>query len=79
MTYASMALVRQRHAPARFKPSRCAFCWDWWPCDASLAIRRVDRLEAAIRQVLGDEETGTGWGPDVTMVAVLQAALEEEP
>lgn len=39
-------------------------------------LERVAELEAAIREVLADEETGTGWGPDVTMVARLQAALE---
>lgn len=43
---------------------------------------RVEQLETAIRKVLADEESqeqadGTwGWGPDVTMVAVLKEALD---
>lgn len=37
---------------------------------------RVLELEAAIRRVLEDEESRPGgWGPDVTMVAVLRDAL----
>lgn len=35
---------------------------------------RIEELEGAIRFVLDDEESGH-WGPDVTMVAVLRAAL----
>lgn len=38
------------------------------------------RLRTAIRTVLDDDETrtdGTGWGPDVTMIHVLQAALSD--
>ena len=39
---------------------------------------RIRELEAAIRRVLSDAESQEGgWGPDVTMVAVLQEALRE--
>lgn len=34
------------------------------------------RLRAAVQQVLDDEESGDGWGPDITMVTVLQEAME---
>lgn len=36
---------------------------------------RIARLEKAIRRVLGDAETGRGWGPDVTAERYLQEAL----
>jgi len=40
------------------------------------ADARVAELEAAIRAVLADEESGAGgWGPDVTMVNRLRDAL----
>lgn len=39
---------------------------------------RIARLEGAIEQVLADEESQDGgWGPDVTMVAVLKEALRD--
>ncbi len=38
------------------------------------------RLRAAIRQVLADAESRPGgWGPDVTCVAILQAATDDAP
>jgi len=39
----------------------------------------IERLRAAIRLVLDDAESQHpgGWGPDVTTVAFLRAALEE--
>lgn len=36
---------------------------------------RVMILRTAVAQVLEDEETGTVWGPDVTMAYVLKEAL----
>lgn len=37
---------------------------------------RASRMETAIKTVLADEESGAGgWGPDVTMVAILREAL----
>ena len=39
----------------------------------------VSDLESAIKQALDDEESGNGWGPDVTVCAYLQAALEKRP
>ena len=49
--------------------------------EASLhqAEERVKELEGAIKEVLADEESGKGWGPDVTMVGVLKEALKEQP
>lgn len=45
--------------------------------------QKLGMLRAAVREVLDDEESqhpardgGRGWGPDVTMVAVLAAAME---
>lgn len=47
-------------------------------CQESL-ISRVTALRLAIRQVLDDEESRPGaWGPDVTCVAVLRKALEDD-
>lgn len=41
-------------------------------------IERVRILREAIQKVLDDEETGEGgWGPDVTMAAVLKEAMEK--
>ena len=47
----------------------------------SAAQQEIERLRAAIRTVLDDAESQHpgGWGPDVTMVAVLRAALESAP
>ena len=42
-------------------------------------IERVAELEAVIREVLADEETGTGWGPDITMALRLKEVLEAKP
>ena len=40
----------------------------------------VERLRKAIQTVLDDNETGAGgWGPDITMAAILKAALDGEP
>jgi Flp pilus assembly CpaE family ATPase len=40
----------------------------------------VERLRKAIQTVLDDDETGAGgWGPDITMAAVLKAAMDGEP
>jgi len=39
--------------------------------------RRVRKLEEVITKVLNDEESGTGWGPDVTVCAWLRDALSE--
>lgn len=33
-------------------------------------------LRAAVQRVLDDEESGDGWGPDVTMVTVLREAMD---
>ena len=38
---------------------------------------RIALLRAAIKTVLDDNETGAGgWGPDVTMAAVLEEAMD---
>ena len=37
---------------------------------------RVQRLTEAIQKVLDDEESGEGWGPDVTTVAYLREAID---
>ena len=38
---------------------------------------KLTALRAAVQRVLDDEESGEGgWGPDVTMVAVLRDAIE---
>ena len=45
-----------------------------------LCKARAERQEVAIRRVLDDAESRPGgWGPDVTGVAILRAALEEKP
>ena len=41
-------------------------------------IDEIDRLKSAIAKVLADEESGKGWGPDVTTVRFLKSALEGE-
>ncbi len=38
--------------------------------------KRIFATEDVIRRVLDDEESGKGWGPDVTTCGVLRAALE---
>lgn len=41
-------------------------------------LARASQMEAAIKTVLADEESGAGgWGPDVTMVALLREAVGE--
>ena len=40
---------------------------------------RIAELESAIKKVLADEESGKGWGPDVTTVKYLESALSTEP
>lgn len=47
------------------------------PHIAAAERERVAILRAAIQEVLDDDETGAGgWGPDITMVAVLKQAME---
>ena len=56
-------------------------------CDTQYALRagfgllyRVAELEAVIREVLADEETGEGgWGPDITMALRLKEVLGAKP
>ena len=66
--------------------SHCSMCKQEWPCDTVIVladrdrrVARVAELEAAIREVLADEETGTGWGPDITMALRLKEVLEAKP
>lgn len=43
-------------------------------------IAEIRRLRAVIQEVIDDDESredGTGWGPDVTMLLKLKAALRE--
>lgn len=45
-------------------------------CRALLAAHaEMERLREAIENVLGDAESGNGWGPDVTVCAYLREAL----
>jgi tRNA pseudouridine-54 N-methylase len=37
-----------------------------------------ERMRSAIQKVLDDEESGTGWGPDITTCAYLANALQEK-
>jgi hypothetical protein len=38
---------------------------------------KLAALRTAVQRVLDDEESGEGgWGPDITMVAVLREAME---
>lgn len=47
---------------------------------ARVCNEEVEKLRSAIKTVLADEESREGgWGPDVTMVYVLRAALEKKP
>lgn len=46
------------------------------PANVARLRARIAALEAAIRKVLDDEETGTGWGPDVTTAKYLREAME---
>lgn len=43
----------------------------------ALASRQqeVERLREAIKRALADSESGTGWGPDITVCSYLRAAL----
>lgn len=43
------------------------------------AQAEVKRLRAAIERALADEESGTGWGPDVTVCGYLREALSATP
>lgn len=43
--------------------------------EANALSHEVARLRAAIQRALDDEESGTGWGPDVTACAYLREAL----
>ncbi len=48
------------------------------PLIAAEATARLATLRTAVQQVLDDEESGDGgWGPDVTMVTVLQDAMRD--
>jgi len=42
------------------------------------AEAQIMGLREAIQKVLADEESGEGWGPDVTVCAYLRKALEGE-
>ncbi len=46
---------------------------------AEAAEAEVERLRGAIKRALDDEESGEGWGPDVTVCEYLRAALEPQP
>lgn len=51
---------------------------DLWADAIEVLEARIATLEDAIREVLTDEESQDGgWGPDVTMRAVLNDALNE--
>lgn len=39
---------------------------------------RIEKLENAIQRALNDEESGNGWGPDVTVCTYLKEALRGE-
>ncbi len=84
MTEAELDEIPARHFPRELYPEMCNGCHESWPCEQSRLASEVERLRrengrlrAAIQTVLDDNETGAGgWGPDVTMAAVLRAALE---
>lgn len=72
--------IRVRHWKVGGKgtiyPEQCV-CGLAWPCDAASLLAEIERLRKAIQTVLDDDETGAGgWGPDITMAAILKAALE---
>lgn len=53
---------------------------DWClPCYRGHQLEQMraanDRQRAAVERVLADNETGEGWGPDVTMASVLRESL----
>lgn len=50
------------------------------PCVVRDLVAEVRRLRAVIQEVVDDDESredGTGWGPDVTQLLKLKAALRE--
>ena len=55
---------------------------DEWKMDEYVRMAQqleaeIGRLRASIKRALADSESGTGWGPDVTVCAYLREALGE--
>jgi glycyl-tRNA synthetase alpha subunit len=52
-----------------------ATAYEEMKADRDRCLARIVELETAIKRALDDEESGTGWGPDVTVCAYLRDAL----
>jgi len=47
--------------------------------DFELAAAIIEKQRTAIERALADEESGTLWGPDVTVCEYLREAIEDKP